>query len=231
MIYVIGNSHVRYFLGRDAAYDEEFVRNEEGLEIRIRQCGGTGATIWGLDHRASLTGAGHKISETMEKHKPDMVVLVLGDVDLREHVWKHVAHDRSLDSVILDLVDKYEDWIITNVKPHTRHIVLNACPPFSLIYYKYSAAQAHQRVSLPYCVMRFNEILENRCEVRGWTMFSCYEKFTDAFGCLKPEFAQKENGPAVHMDYGKAAEVFIPRLLELAQQKGLFAPTGTESVV
>ena len=231
MIYVIGNSHVRYFLGRDCTYDEEFVLDKQGLEVRIMQCGGTGATIWGLDHRASLTGAGHKIAETMEKHKPDMAVIVLGDVDLREHVWKHISEKRSFDTVIMELVEKYEDWLAQNVLPHTRHLVLNACPPFSLSYFKHSAAQNAWRVSLPYCIMRFNEMLERRCEVRGWTLFSHYESFTDAFGCLKLEFVRAQSDVEVHLEYDKAAEVFVPRLLELAQQKGLFAPTGTESVV
>lgn len=222
MFLVLGNSHVRYFLGGNTNPEVDYTNVDCGLDLKIRQCGSTGATIWGLGNTSSKTNAGETIKRICaENATTGMTIIVLGDVDIREHLWKHLSPDRKIQDVVGELIARYANFVEKNVQPHTANVVLTAVVPFTFSFYRNAAGNDQQKAVIPYCRMEFNRQLEKLCAERRWTYFSFYDTMTDEHGCLLPWYSLKGEELEVHMDYSKTAGVALPALKKLAEQKGM----------
>lgn len=222
MFLVLGNSHVRYFLGDETSPNREYSNPESGLNLKIMQCGSTGATIWGLPNTSSKTNAGETIKRVCaENATTGMTIMVLGDVDIREHLWKHITPERKIQDVVGDLIARYADFVQKNVQPYTANVVLTAVVPFTFNYYRNAANIDQRKALIPYCRMEFNRQLEKLCAERRWSYLSFYDMMTDELGCLLPWYSLKGEELQVHMDYSKTAGLALPALKKLAEQKGM----------
>jgi hypothetical protein len=117
MLRVLGNSHVRYFLGHDPVAVHRWAASPDGFATTY-QAGHSGATIWGLRNKDSSTGAGEKLAEVCASGElgDDHVVMVLGDVDLKRHL---VKRDDPFSGVP-EIIDLYEDFLVKHVTPYCR---------------------------------------------------------------------------------------------------------------
>lgn len=213
-IIVLGNSHVRYLLGGHGGRSFD----HGSFIARGKQFGDTGATIWGLFNPMSRTGAGKNIAEYVRAEAdrlPETVglklVLVLGEVDVRNHVLKHSSSSRTCADVIWELIYRYESWIAENIEDHCG---VNLCLMGTVPYTKMFFSKDHpSRKMMKYISGLFNAALAGLCNERDWTYIDVYEQLTDVQGFLRDELSCDPTATDdIHLDHIRAAEFIVPQV-------------------
>lgn len=184
-IYVVGNSHVMYFVGREVPIDAEITKEDDPYSITAFKAGQTGATVYSLGKSGSMTDAGRKIREKIEKNRPENVIFVLGDVDFREHMVKHLTHGwESVPAFCSTVRNRYEEYVRSLSIPR---VAICGMVPFSRHYYELKMREDLRNAALFFAVPQFNDMLAKMAGDNGWGFISL-DGLADAQGFLMPEY-------------------------------------------
>lgn len=211
-IAILGNSHVRDFFGEGTSPDQHYDFLVGNHRVILRQLGSTGATAYSLSKESSRTGAGVKIVETLSGSGPfDWAFLVFGDVDIREHTWKHVTDDHV--AAVEETVSRYVDFVKTTVSPLVRNISLVAPNPYSGPFLR-SVAHDKARAATQFHLATFVDGIRRECERNGWSLCCFQKNLVDAYGRMRQVYMHSQDNPEdVHLDHslvcGEARRVLL----------------------
>lgn len=194
VVHVVGNSHVMYFVGREVPSDETLAWNDDSISIRTFKAGNTGATIYGLDKKESETGAGPKIAKFVRDEKPQDLVIVLGDVDFREHMMRHLPHGvASVPEYLEGLMLLYGDYIDRELRPHVSgEIVLFEMVPFTKSFFMHKVRENVQYGALYFLHEDFNRAIRKLAADRRYKTMTVANGFVDAAGFLRADLATSD---------------------------------------
>lgn len=213
-VHVVGNSHVMYFVGQNVPIDDSVTRVERDLTIRAYKAGDTGATVYGLMNPNSKTQAGKKISEFLSAEQAKNVVFVLGDVDFREHMLKHLTHGMgSVEWYLEEVSKKYEQYIRSIDAGY--NISITSMVPFAESYYRFKMGEDLRNAALWFLVDSFNTMLFRLAINNGWGFVSL-RNLVDGRGFLREEFVM--NPIEVHAEPRKVFPFVIEQLEALYGQ-------------
>lgn len=205
-VYVVGNSHVMYFIGKHAPINEEYVYQENDIEIKAFKAGDTGATIYGLFNEKSKTQAGKVIPEYLSGKDVENLVVVLGDVDFREHLMKH--SDKSPEHFIDQLMERYKQFL-KSLK-FSQNLILFEMIPFPEEFWKQKIKEDWRNGALWFFKEKFNESIRNLAIHNGWRHLSIWDAIVGQDGYMNREFVIP--GDIVHADPQKTLPITIERL-------------------
>lgn len=217
LVHVLGNSHVRYFFGRYIEPDSLTTYSPvSGLVITGKQLGSTGATIFGLENVESESGARVKIDEYVQKERPDVFVLVLGEVDCRVHITAAAdKNDTQIETEVAKVVGRYSSFITTYVKPYVRRLIL-----FSSIPYTYEF-HSHFDKRIMLVGAEFNFKLRKLCEEIGAEFLSVLPEAIDETGFLRKELYLNSDDPGeIHLHYERTRDLILPKLESILASEG-----------
>lgn len=199
-----------YFVGHDVSIDGVATKNEDDLEIKALKAGSTGATIYGLDRSNSTTQAGKKIAEFVESEKPENLVLVLGDVDFREHMTKHLGS--GFDEYFKSLMQKYLAYIEDKLKKNAGKIALAQMVPFTERFYRDKFSDDQKNSILWFLYGEFNSRLASFALKNGMQTISLSE-LADSHSFLADDFVrQNSHASEVHANPEKAFPLVVKEL-------------------
>jgi len=217
-VHVIGNSHVSYFIGREMPSNEEVVFDVGDLTVKAFKAGTTGVTIFGLRNTNSMTGAREKFVQFLQDKDVQDVVIVLGDVDFREHLIKHMSGWDPTDT-INGIIDVYREYIKQRILPLVKgKIILFEMVPFSEEFYRGKIKENLRNGSLWFFWEQFNAHIRAMAEKEGWMTISVSNELMSPHGFLSKEHQQK-NDLDPHASYVSAYRVLIPKLKTLLETK------------
>lgn len=213
-VHVLGNSHVRNFIGGPSTPDKQVETSAGDINIIATQLGATGATIFGLENGSSLTSAGTKITGYVAaRGKLENVLMVLGDVDIRVHSHRHVESG-NVEKTMRELVDRYERFILTNIAGSVSgKTVVAECVPFARGFYE-TCCQEYPTTGYMtmYCRSLFCYNLELACHRNGWSFLTYPDHMSDRFGFMKDEYRYSDDPKDIHMKHDRVFLEMMPRL-------------------
>lgn len=211
-IAVLGNSHVRYFLGELTSGDDTHEFDLHGHHVTVAQFGITGATAWGLSNPQSRTGAGEKVRNYLAEHDDiDLLVLVFGEVDVRDHIKPraNAAPNTPIASHVIPVIERYGKFLESLNIHRSRHVALAGCVPYSV-----SAVSCDPHINDIAIV--FNYYLRAMAENHGFLYLDLFTDFTGPDGALLHVFGRNPNNPAEpHLDHDAVEDVVRANLLDL----------------
>lgn len=205
-VHVVGNSHVMYFAGRYVSEaNKKIVVQKNGLTLNCFKAGETGATIFGLDNPRSTTKAGESIRDFLKKETVENVVIVLGDVDFREHIQKRMG--KGFENVLDSIVSKLKAYVDLNVRPVTLgKIILFEMIPFSKEFF--STKPGLKDLQEP-----FLSGMRDAVGKVGIEVISIRDETQDEDGYLKREFLRKDD--IIHLEPSLVHDLVVKKTIDI----------------
>lgn len=119
-ILVLGDSHAHVF--KAGKFAIKFPEYQWSLKYVM------GATLLGLQNKNSKTKALEQYRESLDEVKPDVIVTLLGEVDIGFHVWfKNKANDEPIEKTMERALESYKlFW--SELKEFTENIICISVP-------------------------------------------------------------------------------------------------------
>jgi hypothetical protein len=157
----------------------------------------------------SIGRDGINIREGYNIKNGDAVIFCFGEIDCRNHIYKHITEENTYTQIIDSIVDNYfikiKDAIETFDTLKTS--VYNVIPPSQ-------EQNAHADNVYPFLgtdnerkayVLYFNKKLQEKCIEYNFLFFNVYDKYIDTNGFLNRELSDGN----VHIGNGKYLKQFI----------------------
>lgn len=212
-VHVVGNSHVMYFAGRVVESDKEHVGQHGNLTVRCFKAGDTGATVYGLGNENSKTGAGKKIREYVSANSVHDLVVVLGDVDFREHLIKHMDGTDPLP-LMKKVVGMLAEYIRSQLLPlmfPCGKVVLFEMVPFTEVFFRKMVKRDLRNAALWFFWVQFNQVVQEAAKENGWQTISIRDDVVSPDGFLRAEFGSS-NDEDVHVNPEKVQPFVLEKL-------------------
>lgn len=187
LIHVIGDSHAKLLRGQTP-----FIVHHLGA-----------ATAHNLGKPDSTTGSNKKLFHIVQGlDSKDAVLLVLGEIDCRIHIYykyKMNGERRSVGELIDETVSNY-GRVLKRLGEMGLKVFVCGVPPATKVrneygYPFYAPPEVHAQIN-----RLFNEKLQSFCERNGFGYIDIHSRFSDADGYMLAEYAADE----IHLD-GKVA--------------------------
>jgi len=176
-ILILGDSHTMY---AEHAKNNGLFNAEN--DINIIKC--SGATTHGLGNPKSKTQGRNTFKENIKKHKPDVTIFHMGEVDCGYVIWYWAQNKNiSIHEQLYISIDNYFNFV-SEFTRDVKHVAITSATPPSItdddaklpgsvsdVRGDISASQL-ERTQL---TQEFNKECEKRCESFGYTYIPLYD--------------------------------------------------------
>lgn len=203
-IHVIGDSHVGMFFGERNHSVDPMTRTFGNLTM-VDLAAGTmaGTTVFGLTNPNPRIDAPKKIKMILSSGVTN-VAMVLGEVDVRWHIWKHRG-ERSIEEAVGEVVARYESFLSDSVAPCVSgKLILFGGIPHSEDYAKQVSGSTDPPLHV--YTTEFDLQVEQMARKNGWEFVSILKQVRDG----KEYVSSDKLSDEVHLD----CRMTLPFILE-----------------
>ena len=115
----------------------------------------------------------------------DIIIFSFGEVDCRNHIYKHIDENNSYESIIDNIITNYFIRIEENIQQfnNLRVYIYNIIPPVKITNLKTPDYNGPDEDRKKY-VLYFNECLKKHCILKNWGFIDIYDQLVDNEGYL-----------------------------------------------
>lgn len=215
-IYVFGDSHVMYFLGRPVKSEEADVfhtASYDELNLKIMKLGNSGATLYGLGSDNSETGANETIINSFKENDIKEVVFVIGEVDCRAHITKCENYEEIQQSI--EKVFQRTENFLKQIDLSKTNVTFTYVNGPSRTFIKNS--KDVNLVNWPFVVSIFNLRMKKFCLDNFYGFIDLYDRLSNCYGLIN-EFYLLDDNTNVHLDPNKVSKMYIDELKRIVNE-------------
>jgi len=159
-----------------------------------------GATSLGLDNPNSKTDALNKFRNGLRRHKPEILVTQLGEVDCGFAIWyRQQKHGTSIEEQVIDSITNYFKYL-EEAEKEVKHIIVTAPTLPSIkdgdITPEMSVANLRKEIKATQLertelTLTYSEILKEKCIEKGYTYVD-FNRTIMVDGVIDDKFLSKD---------------------------------------